>query len=107
MRRVTILGLIAASAIGTVVLVANAQQVGGRADFWPKIKGNPVVQEWYSDIPWHQKLGTQGGNEIDEALGSATGYCLSKTVGNRIAKVVGPGGTVTQNATAVCASSGG
>jgi hypothetical protein len=27
-----------------------------------------VVTEWYSDIPWHQKLGTQGGNEIDEAL---------------------------------------
>ena len=24
--------------------------------------------EWYSDIPWHQKLGTFAGNEIDEAL---------------------------------------
>src|SRR4029453_10894494 len=29
---------------------------------------DPVVKEWYSDIPWHQKLGTQGGNEIDQAL---------------------------------------
>jgi CxxC motif-containing protein (DUF1111 family) len=68
MRRVTILGLIAASSVGTVVLVANAQQASGRADFWPRIKGSPVVHEWYSDIPWHQKLGTQGGNEIDQAL---------------------------------------
>ncbi len=28
----------------------------------------PLVKEWYSDIPWHQKLGTFAGNEIDEAL---------------------------------------
>ena len=27
-----------------------------------------MVKEWYSDIPWHQKLGTFAGNEIDEAL---------------------------------------
>ena len=69
MRRVTILGFIAASSIGAVVLVANAQQQASqRADFWPRILATPVVKEWFSDIPWHQKLGTQGGNEIDEAL---------------------------------------
>ena len=70
MRRVVILGLIAASSIGSVVVVANAQQLaaGDRPLWWPKTKGNPVVKEWYSDIPWHQKLGTQGGNEIDQAL---------------------------------------
>jgi hypothetical protein len=39
-----------------------------RASFWPAVDGAPVVQEWYSDIPWHQKLGTFAGNEIDEAL---------------------------------------
>ena len=27
-----------------------------------------MVKEWYTDIPWHQKLGTFAGNEIDEAL---------------------------------------
>jgi hypothetical protein len=26
------------------------------------------VGEWYSDIPWTQKLGTYRGDEIDEAL---------------------------------------
>lgn len=41
---------------------------GPRAPFWPAVDGAPVVQEWYADIPWHQKLGTFAGNEIDEAL---------------------------------------
>src|SRR5262249_9477360 len=68
MKKVAIVGLIAAS-LGSVVLVASAQKADGRADFWPKIlPGKPVVQEGYSDIPWHQKLGTQGGNEIDQAI---------------------------------------
>ena len=39
-----------------------------RAPFWPAITGTPVLQEWYSDLPWHQKLGTFAGNEIDQAL---------------------------------------
>ncbi len=39
-----------------------------RAPFWPAIAGAPVLQEWYSDLPWHQKLGTFAGNEIDQAL---------------------------------------
>ena len=25
-----------------------------------------MVTEWYSDIPWHQKLGTYAGNQIDQ-----------------------------------------
>ena len=68
MRTATITGLIAALTAGTVVLVAAAQGIGNRALFWPGTSGPPVVKEWYSDIPWHQKLGTFAGNEIDEAL---------------------------------------
>jgi prepilin-type N-terminal cleavage/methylation domain-containing protein len=47
------------------------------------------------------------GLKLDQAFGDADSYCLSKTVNNRIAKVVGPGGTVTQNAGAVCANANG
>ena len=68
MRALTITGLIAALTTGAVVLVAGAQELGGRAPFWPGTTGRPVLKEWYSDIPWHQKLGTFAGNEIDEAL---------------------------------------
>jgi CxxC motif-containing protein (DUF1111 family) len=68
MRHLTIAGLIAALTWGSFVLVAYAQDNGNRAPFWPSTKGAPVVTEWYSDIPWHQKLGTFAGNEIDEAL---------------------------------------
>jgi len=42
--------------------------VAPRAPYWPAIIGAPVVQEWYADLPWHQKLGTFAGNEIDQAL---------------------------------------
>jgi hypothetical protein len=82
MRRLTITGLIAALTLGTFVVVAAAQVSappvpGGtpaptpqtRASFWPALGTNgPVVTEWYSDVPWTQKLGTYRGNEIDEAL---------------------------------------
>lgn len=68
MRSPTITGLIAALTVGTFVPVAAAQESGNRAPFWPDISGSPIVKEWYSDIPWHQKLGTFAGNEIDEAL---------------------------------------
>lgn len=46
----------------------TAQWAALRAPYWPAIAGAPVVQEWYSDLPWHQKLGTYAGNEIDQAL---------------------------------------
>jgi hypothetical protein len=73
MGRLIIAGLIAALTLGSFVLVASAQVTPPppsqpRAPFWPDIKGAPVVAEWYSDVPWHQKLGTSAGNEIDEAL---------------------------------------
>jgi hypothetical protein len=74
MRSLTNARLIAALTVGTVVLLAapppSAQdrETGNRAPFWPGTNGPPVVQEWYSDVPWHQKLGTFAGNEIDEAL---------------------------------------
>jgi CxxC motif-containing protein (DUF1111 family) len=67
MRIRTIVGLIAGTTAATIVLVATAQ-VSSRPSFWPKTKGAAVVNEWYSDIPWHQKLGTRDGNEIDVAL---------------------------------------
>jgi CxxC motif-containing protein (DUF1111 family) len=80
MGRLTIAGLIAALTLGSFVLVAAAQAppVPGvtpapptqtRAPFWPALSANgPAVAEWYSDVPWTQKLGTYRGNEIDEAL---------------------------------------
>ena len=33
---------------------------------WPETTGDPIIHEWYSDIPWHQKLGTYAGNTIDQ-----------------------------------------
>jgi CxxC motif-containing protein (DUF1111 family) len=68
MRRLTIAGLIAALTLGSLVLDASAQD--NRPSFWPALPNPPVpvVMESYSDIPWHQKLGTFAGNEIDEAL---------------------------------------
>ena len=36
--------------------------------WWPPILTPPVVKETYSDVPWHQKLGTYAGNEIIQAL---------------------------------------
>ena len=79
MQRLKLIALIAASAVGTVALVAFAQSVAK----WPPTTGQVVVGEWYSDIPWHQKLGTYAGNQIDapiilpyEALGAdEIAYC--------------------------------
>ena len=68
MKRQTIVGLIAALTTGTVVLAAAAAEGDNRAPFWPRLKGSPVVTEWYMDVPWHQKLGTYAGNQIDQAL---------------------------------------
>lgn len=85
MRKLT--ATAAALLVGTSVLVANAQDTGNRAPFWPSIVGQrPVIAEWYSDIPWHQKLGTYAGDEIDEplvlpydALGpKETAYCAAQ-----------------------------
>lgn len=53
-----------------VVVVAGAQSQPDRAPFWPLLDTSAatVIDEWYSDLPWHQKLGTYAGNQIDEAI---------------------------------------
>jgi hypothetical protein len=74
MRRLTIAGLIAALTLGTFVVVASAQEIPGVTSppnlpsrptcgapnnpCWPGIAAEPVFKpgEWYSDVPWHQKL---------------------------------------------------
>lgn len=60
MRKLTAIGLILAA----VVFLAGSSDAQ-RPSFWPATTGEPVIQEWYADIPWHQKLGTYAGNEID------------------------------------------
>jgi hypothetical protein len=44
------------------------------------------------------------GLKLNEAFGSTANYCLFSTVGNKTAKVLGPGGTVIQH-TVACVSS--
>lgn len=68
MKRLTIAALVAA-ATASAALVASAQLADARPSWWPALgRAMPAVSEWYSDIPWHQKLGTYAGNEIDEVL---------------------------------------
>ncbi|MFO1312811.1 MAG: di-heme oxidoredictase family protein [Burkholderiales bacterium] len=52
----------------SAVVVAAAQSQGDRDPAWPPVTGRFVVKETYSDLPWHQKLGTYAGNQIDEAI---------------------------------------
>ncbi|MFO1305048.1 MAG: di-heme oxidoredictase family protein [Burkholderiales bacterium] len=52
----------------SVAIVAGAQSSGDRDPAWPTITSTPEFTEWYSDLPWHQKLGTYSGNQIDEAI---------------------------------------
>jgi type IV pilus assembly protein PilA len=47
------------------------------------------------------------GVKLDRAFGAAGSYCLSAQVGNEIAKVVGPGGTVEQGAASECSDATG
>jgi len=68
MRKLSILGIVASATVGAAVLGATAQDIAQRSSDWPAIKGPPVVNEWYSDIPWRQKLGTFSGNELDVAI---------------------------------------
>jgi CxxC motif-containing protein (DUF1111 family) len=81
MRRLTIAGLIVVLTLGIFVLVASVLVASAqtRPSYWPgRISPTGVVckdpgpcpyvlQEWFSDLPWTQKLGTYRGNEIDEA----------------------------------------
>ena len=68
MKLRSILAPVTAVLAATVVVLAGAQEQNGRAPFWPPITKSPVVNEWYSDLPWHQKLGTYAGNQIDQAI---------------------------------------
>ena len=74
MRGRTITGLIGALAVGALVLLAvgpPSAPAEDRPKFWPALSqtDRPVkVTEWYSDVPWHQKLGTYAGNDINEAI---------------------------------------
>ncbi len=68
MKKQTIIGLMAALIAGTAAVVATAQGAGDRAPFWPRLKGGALFSEWYTDIPWQQKLGTFAGNNILQAL---------------------------------------
>ncbi len=62
------IALCTAAAAATVVIMARAQAPSDRDPSWPPITGNVVLTEWYTDLPWHQKLGTYAGNQIDEAI---------------------------------------
>ena len=62
MKKRKIAGLVAAFSV-VVVAVAN-----GILTPWPQTTGAQVVAEWYSDVPWHQKLSTYAGNQIDEPI---------------------------------------
>lgn len=83
-------GVAVGVAVGGAVMVAAAQQAGNRAPFWPAVHKDSLFSEWYSDIPWHQKLGTFAGNEIYvplilpyDALGDAEkAYCTTNGLSN-------------------------
>ena len=71
MKRPSITSFVAALLLGTIALVALAEEpLPVPPPWWPATKQNilPVVKEWYSDLPWHQKLGTYAGNQIDEPI---------------------------------------
>ena len=96
-RRLAIAGVIAAVTLGTFVIVASAQEPV-RAPWWPPIVSppgapptGPVVTESYSDVPWHQKLGTFAGNELDEAIVLPYGALPQKTNVGVAASTTKPG----------------
>jgi len=89
LKRTFLPSLVVASLLGTSTLVALAQvSVGARAPYWPQVLEKATLTEWFSDVPWHQKLGTYAGNEIDvpiilpfEVLPQAEkDYCSSRSL---------------------------
>ncbi len=75
MKKQTIVGMLAASIAAGVVLVAAAAEINYCDNgIWPKTacdsKGAPAPEfkEWFTDVPWRQKLGTYTGNKIDQAI---------------------------------------
>ena len=64
-----------------------------------------IIHQFDNTAPLGLK-GYDSGLKISQAFGALSSYCLSMTVNNKTAKVVGPGGTVVQN-TSVCTSATG
>ena len=98
----------------------RAQETAAGADVRSAI---PAAEAYYSDVGNYTNMklasgdapDTGGLQAIDSGIyrnltvfGAATGYCLSATIGTHTAKVVGPGGTVTDAVgTTACASATG
>ena len=89
-RSILVLGAALLAAAFVIVASAQTQNQNDRAPFWPAITNNQPVNEWYSDVPWHQKLGTFAGNQIDEPLimpydalpQNDKDYCAKKNLSN-------------------------
>ncbi len=69
MKHPAITSFIAGVVLAAVAQVAMAQELPTqRPDYWPRLNGAATLTEWFSDVPWHQKLGTYVGNEIQVPL---------------------------------------
>jgi type IV pilus assembly protein PilA len=82
----------------------------------------PAAEAYYSDVGNYTNMKLNSGDAPDAAglvgidsgidknlvvFGAANGYCLSDKQGTHYGKVVGPGGTVDQNAAGPCTSAAG
>jgi type IV pilus assembly protein PilA len=73
----------------------------------------PAAEAYYADKNSYAGMdltSLQAIDRVDASLAvvaDADHYCLSDTQGTHTAKVVGPGGTIDQNAAGVCTSSTG
>jgi type IV pilus assembly protein PilA len=74
----------------------------------------PDAEAYYSDNQNYSGMTLTTLQAIDKGVagslvvfGGASGYCLSDTQGTHTAKVVGPGGTINDAATAACTSATG
>ena len=85
MKSPAITSFIAALVLGVAAL-AHGRQPPAAPCVLARLKGEPTLTEWYSDVPWHQKLGTYAGNEIKVPLimpyevlpDAAKTYCNSR-----------------------------